>query len=78
MGPWSLRPEPAPDVIGALLEHVRPALRSNGDEDFVDAQVADVLRRGNGAMRQRSVLGKTGQLTDVVADLARVTAGQDA
>lgn len=71
------RPEPARDVVSQLVDHVRPALKRNGDEPLVTHQLEQVLTRGNGATRQRSVLEKTGQLSDVVADLARVTAGQD-
>jgi carboxylate-amine ligase len=73
----NLRPEPARFVVEELVDHVRPALRSTGDEELVDRGVEQVFARGNGAMRQRSTLERTGQLPDVVADLARVTAGQD-
>ncbi|WP_411721146.1 glutamate--cysteine ligase [Mycetocola sp.] len=78
LDPGTFRPRPAAEVVADLVEHVRPALASSGDEELVEQQVAEVLRRGNGADRQRVVLERTGQLADVVADLARVTAGQDA
>jgi hypothetical protein len=35
-----------------------------------------VLRRGAGAQRQREVHARTGQLVDVIADAANVTAAQ--
>lgn len=78
LDPLALTPRPAADVIGALLEFVRPALAASGDEEFVERGIAALLARGNGADRQRAVYARTGRLADVVADLARVTAGQDA
>jgi len=77
LDPRDLRPRPAREVIEALVEHVRPALTANGDEALVDQQIDEVLARGNGASRQRATLERTGQLADVVAELARVTAGHD-
>ena len=47
------------------------------DEALVEKRLAQVHARGNGARRQRQVLERTGQLVDVVADAARVTASQD-
>ena len=76
LNPETFRPESARAVIGQLVDHVRDALRDNGDEALVEDQLQMLMSRGNGAMRQRAVLEKSGQLGDVVADLARVTAGQ--
>jgi carboxylate-amine ligase len=73
--PDSARPRPAAEVLWALVDHVRPALEATGDLVLVEERLRDVLARGNGARRQRSVLEHTNRLTDVVADLARVTAG---
>jgi carboxylate-amine ligase len=73
--PRTGEPRPAREVVGDLVDSLRPALQANGDEELVDEQIARVFARGNGATRQRAVLEKTGQLSDVVADLARVTAG---
>lgn len=78
LDPSTLTPRPAADILRDLVEHVRPALAANGDEALVESGVRAVLTRGNGAVRQRAVFARTGQLADVVADLARVTAGQDA
>lgn len=75
--PRTLKPRTAREVIADLVDHVRAALRENGDEALVDEQVEQIFIRGNGAMRQRAMLEKTGQLSDVVADLARATAGLD-
>ncbi|MBG6238703.1 carboxylate-amine ligase [Mycetocola sp. CAN_C7] len=75
LDPRTMRPQPAAVVVAALVEHVRSSLAANGDEESVDRQVGRVLERGTGADRQRAVLSRTGQLADVVTDLARVTAG---
>lgn len=75
--PSTLKPRVAREVVADLVDHVRAALRENGDEALVDEQVEQIFARGNGAMRQRAMLEKTGQLSDVVAELARVTAGLD-
>ena len=77
LDPLTSSPRPAAEVLGDLLEHVRPALRANGDEALVDERLKEVLANGNGARRQRAVLDKTNRMVDVVADLARVTAGLD-
>lgn len=50
--PLTGTPSPAADVVGALVEHARPALEATGDLDWVERQVATVLRRGNGAIEQ--------------------------
>ncbi|MET0784566.1 MAG: glutamate--cysteine ligase [Leifsonia flava] len=71
----TMTPMPARDVVARLIDHVRAALKENGDEEFVDEQVRRILDRGNGADRQRAVLTRTHQLVDVVSDLARATAG---
>lgn len=76
LDPVSFRPRPAAEVLAALVEHVGPALEANGDRDLVDERLARVLAHGTGAARQRRVLERTGQLTDVVAELVRVTAGR--
>ncbi|MBB5743114.1 carboxylate-amine ligase [Microbacterium ginsengiterrae] len=73
--PRTLTPRPARDVVSDLVDDLRPALQENGDEALVDEGVERIFTNGNGAMRQRAVLEKTGQLSDVVADLATVTAG---
>jgi carboxylate-amine ligase len=64
--PRTGRPAPAADVLRALVDHVRPALAAAGDEQLVTAGVADVLRRGTGAVLQRSVYAGTGDLAAVV------------
>jgi carboxylate-amine ligase len=73
VSPLTGRPEPAADVVGALLEHVRPALVDAGDDERVRAGVAAVLDRGTGADRQRRVHRATGDLTAVVRDAVEAT-----
>ena len=77
LDPTTCRPRPAAEVLAGLVEHVRPALRDTADEALVDKGIEQVLARGNGAQRQRATLARTGDLVDVVADLARATAGQE-
>jgi glutamate---cysteine ligase / carboxylate-amine ligase len=74
LDPVTARPRPAAEVVAALLEHLRPALRACGDEVLATERVGAVLARGTGARRQRDVLRRTGSLAAVVADAARVTA----
>ncbi len=67
-------PEPCWYVLDLLLEHVGPALDEAGDLVVVKEGLARVRREGNGAMRQRAILARTGRLVDVVADAVRETA----
>jgi carboxylate-amine ligase len=48
LDPLTSRPRPASDVIATLVEHVRPALRSSGDEALVTDRIERVFVRGNG------------------------------
>jgi carboxylate-amine ligase len=74
LDPSTYRPRAAQDVCGRLVEHVRPALEDFDDLEFVRTQLDEVLRRGNGARRQRDVKRRTGSLLAVVTDLADATA----
>ncbi len=73
--PRTGRPAPAGDVLAALVEHVRPALARHGDEPLVDAGVAELLRRGSGAVLQRAVYEETGDLAAVVRAAVAATHG---
>ncbi|MFI1931247.1 glutamate--cysteine ligase [Streptomyces sp. NPDC020330] len=73
--PRTLLPEPATDVLGALLDHVRDALEENGDLEAAERALAAVERRGNGARLQREILARTGSLRDTVAECVRITTG---
>ena len=68
------RTVPAPALVQALLDFVRPALEDGGEWAEVAALAAQTLRRGNGAMRQREVFARQGRLADVVDFLVRETA----
>jgi glutamate---cysteine ligase / carboxylate-amine ligase len=74
--PLTGRPAPAADVLGALLEHVRPALADAGDEQRVTDGLGMLLRRGTGADLQRRVHRETGDLTAVVRAAVAATAGR--
>ena len=73
--PGTGRPAPAPDVLGDLLDHVRPALADAGDDRHVDDGVAALLRRGTGADLQRAVHERTGDLAAVTRAAVAATAG---
>lgn len=74
--PRTSRPAPAGDVVGALREHCAPALRDSGDLDLVDERLEVLRERGTGSAQQRAVLERTGSMGDVIAEIARVTAGR--
>ena len=60
------RPVPAKVVIRELLDHVSPALADAGDLDTTKELLGRLLSRGNGAMLQREVHRRTGDLAEVV------------
>jgi glutamate---cysteine ligase / carboxylate-amine ligase len=68
VGPMTHRPAGARDVLGELLEHVRPALTDAGDFAIVAGLLDDVLDRGNGARVQRQAYRRNGQALDVVRE----------
>jgi len=76
--PRTGRPAPAAEVVGALLEHVRPALADAGDERRVEEGIAELLHRGTGADLQRRVHEQAGDLAAVVRAAVAVTAGNPA
>lgn len=67
--PRSSTPSPAHDVVGALLQHITPALGELGDTERVTAGVQQLIDRGTGAARQRAALaqGGTPALLDLIA-----------
>jgi carboxylate-amine ligase len=62
---------PAREVVGRLLDHLRPALEDHGDWDEISALVDRTLLGGNGAARQRAAFARRGELADVI-DLLKV------
>jgi glutamate---cysteine ligase / carboxylate-amine ligase len=75
LDPLTCRPRPARNVVLDLIEHVRPALRSAGDESFVGERIDQLRPRGNGAQRQRSLVAATDDLANLVPELVEITAG---
>ena len=69
-------PRPVWQVVDTLVESVGPALEEAGDLDVVQEGLARLRDEGNGAMRQRAMLARTGNLVDVVAEAVRVTSQQ--
>lgn len=67
--PRTARPAPAAEVLGALLDHLTPALSELGDLDRVTAGVRHLIDAGTGAARQRAALaaGSTQGLLDLIA-----------
>ena len=66
---------PAIEVVGDVLQTLRPAMEEAGTWDRVDDGVAQVLREGTGAERQRAAYRRRGRLGDVAHLIAEETAG---
>lgn len=73
LDPRTHRPQPAGEVIQALLDHVHDALEDAGDLALVHDGVARV-RSAGAATRQRAALERTGSIAGVVDDLIERTA----
>ncbi|MBA3521490.1 MAG: carboxylate-amine ligase [Gemmatimonadales bacterium] len=68
-----MRALPAREMIGRLLEHLRPALEAADEWDEISGLVGQVLERGTGASRQREAFRRAGSLEDVVDFIAAET-----
>ena len=66
---------PAWDLVDDLVRTVTPALTRHGDVPLIAGELARLRRQGTGAARQRRVLDRTGDVREVLADLARRTVG---
>ncbi len=64
---------PARELIGGLLERLRPALAEAGDWDEVSELVGRTLADGTAADRQRRVWAATGKLESVVEFIVEAT-----
>ncbi|MFI2200416.1 glutamate--cysteine ligase [Streptomyces sp. NPDC020192] len=73
LDPVTMRPRPAADVVRSLLEHVGDALTDYGDAAAVEAAMAGLFGKGNGAREQRLLMERTGSLRDVVTECVRRT-----
>lgn len=76
--PLTMRPEPAADVLSALLAHTRDVLENSGDLGAAERALATLRRRGTGARVQRELLRRTGSLRDAVSECVARTRAQDA
>ena len=66
--PLTGQPRPAFEVVVALLEHIQPVLREQGELAVVEFLLFQLLARGTGADRQRASFARTGSLGSVIAD----------
>lgn len=64
---------PARDLVRRLLAHAGPVLVEFGEFEQVTASLASVLHHGNGAIVQRRVLARRGNVADVIDVAARRT-----
>ena len=64
---------PARVLLMGLVDRVRPALEALGDYDMVSEELARIAEQGNGAMRQRWVWRRRGEVADVIAEAATAT-----
>jgi glutamate---cysteine ligase / carboxylate-amine ligase len=71
--PLTRRAAPAKAVLGALIDHVSPALERSGDLETVEELLHRLQERGNGAGSQRAVYARTRDVTAVVFDAVRRT-----
>jgi len=67
------RTVPAGTLVDTLLGYVRPALEASGDWEDMAGLVAETLRGGNGAQRQRATYRRTGRLEAVVDEIVAAT-----
>ncbi|MDI2033497.1 glutamate--cysteine ligase 2 [Paenarthrobacter nitroguajacolicus] len=54
------RPQPAADVVWALVDYLSPVLDDQGELTLVKAGIAGILERGNGALEQREAATRYG------------------
>jgi len=64
---------PMSELLRRLTKRLRPALEQAGDAELVDRELAAVLDRGNGAMRQRRAWRRRHDVADVIAEAATAT-----
>ncbi|MFC4110725.1 carboxylate-amine ligase [Micromonospora zhanjiangensis] len=71
----SATPRPAWHLMRQLFERVRPELERHGDLAEVTSLLGRLRGHGTGAARQRATYARTGEMIDVIEDLARQTRG---
>jgi len=72
MDPKTGDPRAAFEVVMALLDHLQPVLRDQGEFSTVEFLLFQVLSRGTGAVRQRNTYARAGSMRDVIADAVEV------
>jgi carboxylate-amine ligase len=65
--------QPAPVLLDAFVELLKPALLELGDYDTTQSEVARLLVQGNGAARQRRAWQRRRDVSDVVDEAAAAT-----
>nr|BFE81774.1 hypothetical protein GCM10020093_043750 [Planobispora longispora] len=70
-------PRPAAEVIGRMVDGLRPQLESAGDWELVTALTREALARGSSSARQRKVFARDGGAADVVDLLLAETQRED-
>ncbi|MFG2709280.1 glutamate--cysteine ligase [Streptomyces goshikiensis] len=73
LDPYTGAELPAANLAEALLDHVAEDLAVAGDLDHAAKTMADLLRDGSGAHRQRAAYARRQDLTDVLRHLADET-----
>jgi len=63
---------PAPLLLGALMEHIGPALEARGDLQTVVSALGFILKQGTGAQRQRAARGDAHDPEDLRSIVGRV------
>ncbi|MGW0751124.1 glutamate--cysteine ligase [Streptomyces sp. NPDC002587] len=71
--PETMRETSAEDAVEALYQHVREALKDQGDDERVREGVAHLHERGNGARTQRRLHADGQELASVVTRCAEMT-----
>ena len=64
---------PAPALLSALVDRLKPALTALGEDDMVQTEIARLLAEGNGAARQRRAWRRREDVSDVVDEVAAAT-----
>lgn len=64
---------PAGVLLAGLVENLRSALERLDDYDMAREELARIMERGNGAMRQRRAWSGSGKLASVISELSLST-----
>ncbi|GIH94190.1 glutamate--cysteine ligase [Planobispora siamensis] len=70
-------PAPAAEVIGRMVDGLRPQLEEFGDWDLVSELAREALARGSSSARQRRAFAREGRLADVVDLVLAETRSQE-